>query len=157
MSECVVRMEMPTSCKKCKNTICLWVKDDDLDYMDVIGKVQDFRKKNNDVGFPDFCPILCVLPENHGRLIDAVALLNHIVHNYCDDCDDYNGLRCRACPHDDDVQCIEDAPTIVPAEAERIANEYKQKKQTNWIGEEMVEQQIDKDVSRFADGEWWKE
>ena len=100
MSECVVRMEMPKSCKKCKSTICLWVKDDDLDYMDVIEKVQDFRKKNNDIGFPDFCPIICQLPEGHGRLGDLDELAAG-----CDD-----PYWCRW------LSEIEDAPTIVPAE-----------------------------------------
>lgn len=85
MSECVVRMEMPKSCKKCKSTICLWVKDDDLDYMDVIEKVQDFRKKNNDVGFPDFCPIICSLPEGHGRLVDEKEVKDWVENWLCVD------------------------------------------------------------------------
>ena len=70
MSECVVRMEMPENCKKCKNPLCIWC-DDYCDFIvdPIIAAVQDFRKKN-DGGFPDFCPIICQLPEGHGRLID---------------------------------------------------------------------------------------
>ena len=110
MSECVVRMEMPESCKKCRSTICLWVKDDDLDYMDVIEKVQDFRKKNNDVGFPDFCPIICSLPKGHGLLVDKDEMLKKI-ENY---------HRYMTIGRESDPRCIiEDSPTIVPAEAER--------------------------------------
>lgn len=71
MSECVVRMDMPESCKKCKSTLCLWTIDD-CEIMDTIAAVQDFRKENDD-GFPDFCPIICSLPEGHGRLVDADA------------------------------------------------------------------------------------
>lgn len=66
----VVRMEMPESCKKCKNPICIWLNDDGDFIVDhTIAAVQDFRKKNDD-GFPYFCPILCQLPEGHGRLVD---------------------------------------------------------------------------------------
>lgn len=46
------------------------------------------------------------------ELIDRKELIDRIVKNYCDGCDDYNGLRCRACPTDDAIQDIEDAPTI---------------------------------------------
>lgn len=103
MSECVVRMEMPESCKKCKNPICLWLNDDgDFIVYHTIAAVQDFRKKNDD-GFPYFCPILCQLPEGHGRLGDLDELAAG-----CDD-----PYWCRW------LSEIEDAPTIVPAEAER--------------------------------------
>jgi hypothetical protein len=64
-------MEMPQSCKKCISTNCIWGKNGS-DYLDVIVALQDFRRANND-GFPDFCPILCQLPEGHGRLVDADA------------------------------------------------------------------------------------
>lgn len=100
----VVRMEMPKSCKKCKSTICLLVKDDDLDYMDVIEKVKDFRKKNNDVGFPDFCPIICQLPEGHGRLVDGEKLKAKKYHS---NITNENAVA---------VAEIDWAETIVPAE-----------------------------------------
>lgn len=82
MSECVVRMEMPESCKKCKATLCLWTKDD-CEIMDTIATVQDFRKEN-DNGFPDFCPIICQLPEGHGRLVDADAVYKRANGKYGD-------------------------------------------------------------------------
>lgn len=105
MSECVVRMEMPKSCKRCKNPLCIWC-DDDGDFIvdHIIAAVQDFRKKNND-GFPDFCPILCQLPEGHGRLVDADALLRDIEKYHVSEGKFQHWLELQ--------------PTIVPAEAER--------------------------------------
>lgn len=107
MSECVVRMEMPENCKKCKNPLCIWC-DDDGDFIvdPIIVAVQDFRKKN-DGGFPDFCPILCQLPDGHGRLVDKDEMLKKI-ENY---------HRYMTVGRESDPRCIiEDAPTIVPAE-----------------------------------------
>lgn len=111
MSECVVRMEMPENCECCPMVFTADVPG----YHWCAALEQEVEQG---LSRPKECPIICSLPKGHGRLVDADALLDYIVHNYCDDCDDCNGLRCRACPHDDDVQCIEDAPTIVPA-AER--------------------------------------
>ena len=105
MSECVVRMEMPENCKKCKNPLCIWC-DDDGDFIvdHIIAAVQDFRKKN-DGGFPDFCPIICQLPEGHGRLVDADILAD--------------GMKARKAffgRRSDPLCLVEDAHTIVPAE-----------------------------------------
>ena len=99
MSECVVRMEKPESCKKCISTNCIWGKEGS-DYLDVIAALQDFRRANN-VGFPDFCPIICQLPEGHGRLVDADDVNNHIM-GYVD---------------------LRDCPTIVPAERKVYASD----------------------------------
>lgn len=102
MSECVVRMEMPKCCKKCKSTLCLWTIDD-CEIMDTIAAVQDFRKENDD-GFPDFCPIICQLPEGHGRLIDAEKLK---VKKYHSNITHENAVA---------VAEIDWAETIIPAE-----------------------------------------
>ena len=103
MSECVVRMEMPERCKKCKATLCLWTIDD-CEIMDTISAVQDFRKENDD-GFPDFCPIICSIPEGHGRLIDGDKLMGEMKNR--------KWMIGRA----SDPDCLVfDAPTIVPAE-----------------------------------------
>lgn len=77
MSECVVRMEMPESCKKCISTNCIWGKEGS-DYLDVIAALHDFRKTNN-AGFPDFCPIICQLPKGHGDLIDRDSMVEEWV------------------------------------------------------------------------------
>lgn len=46
------------------------------------------------------------------RLIDADALIERIKNIYCKGCDNYHGIRCRACPTDDAIGEIDDAPTI---------------------------------------------
>lgn len=46
------------------------------------------------------------------RPIDANALMKRIEEVYCKDCNSYNGVMCRACAHMDDMDFIEDAPTI---------------------------------------------
>lgn len=82
----LVRMDMPENCKKCKNTICLWV-DDKRDMYDVMAAVQDFRKKN-DGGFPDFCPIICSIPEGHGDLVDWKDVEKELDRLFCSVVDD---------------------------------------------------------------------
>ena len=59
MSEVVVRMEMPKSCAECRER---WLFARCSYYT---GSV--LRRS-------DTCPIVCALPENHGRLIDAEKL-----------------------------------------------------------------------------------
>ena len=46
------------------------------------------------------------------RLIDANALMKRIKEVYCKDCNSHNGVMCRACEHMDDMDFIEDSPTI---------------------------------------------
>lgn len=46
------------------------------------------------------------------RLIDADALEKEIKRVYCTGCNDYHGLRCRACDTDDALDMIDDAPTV---------------------------------------------
>lgn len=50
------------------------------------------------------------------RLINADALIEQIEKNKCEPCkkrkEDYNGVRCRACQYGDEMDDIEDAPTI---------------------------------------------
>lgn len=135
----VVRMEMPKNCFECPFSII----DDTADgaWCNALGKQVYYDRDEG-------CPIICSLPEGHGRLVDERELF----------------VRCRPVKNFDNPDApvivkgaIIQSQTIVPADIERSVYERKQKKYTNWIGEEMVEQQIDKDVSRFADGEWWKE
>ena len=98
MSECVVRMEMPKD-KNCLLNFNLpkigpwcWIED----------RACDYYKTNNR---PDWCPIICQLPEGHGRLVDADKL--------ADDMKARKAFFGRM----SDPQClVEDARTIVPAE-----------------------------------------
>lgn len=143
MSECVVRMEMP------KNNCEMAVEIKGAgDWCPIAARACDYYSTKK---MPDWCPIICSLPERHGDLIDRDELLKE---SYPDD--EYDAHVVYA----DDI-CK--ARTIVPANeypeymSQWLGEVISAEKQTNWIGEEMVEQQIDKDVSRFADGEWWKE
>ena len=61
------------------------------------------------------CP-LDPLPEGHGDLMDKAAFETDIKNRYCTGCDNYKGLKCKACWVDDMLGEVEDAPTIVPAE-----------------------------------------
>lgn len=49
------------------------------------------------------------------RLIDADATIDDIKRAYCAGCDNYGGLRCRACPTDDAMDMVDDAPTVCVA------------------------------------------
>ena len=46
------------------------------------------------------------------RPIDADALEKEIKRVYCTGCNDYHGVRCRACATDDALDLVDDAPTI---------------------------------------------
>ena len=46
------------------------------------------------------------------RLIDANARIEEIKLAHCVSCDNYGGVRCRACWVDDAMSLIEDAPTV---------------------------------------------
>lgn len=97
MSECVVRMEMPKCCFACP---CL---NGEYGYCQADKEERQIEDPN---GRPSWCPILCQLPDGHGRLVDADAIEYVISENGCKDDFayryDFNELQ-----------------TIVPAEAER--------------------------------------
>lgn len=87
MSECVVRMEMPEGCADCP-------------FMDI--ELCCCAKGRKYAGSspvrPDWCPIICQLPEGHGDLVEAKEITVNVT---------IKGKTCSA-----DVY----APTIVPAE-----------------------------------------
>lgn len=102
MSECVVRMEMPEDCFECPFGII----DDTEDGVWCNALAQQSSGQRED------CPIVCQLPEGHGRLVDKDEMLKKI-ENY---------HRYMTVGRESDPRCIiEDAPTIVPAE--RRAND----------------------------------
>lgn len=89
MSGCVVRMEMPKEgCHTC-DARCVSALYGYICGITRKNVIPFLGKKNR----PDWCPIICQLPEGHRRLVDADAY-------------DYPG----------DLKW---EPTIVPAEAER--------------------------------------
>ncbi len=101
MSECVVRMEMPT-----ENTVC------ELNYYSSLYRewrctITDKRCNHNKNGyFPSWCPIICQIPEGHGRLVDAGNAFNKIVESSIDGYISNVGV----------YSCLQELNTIVPAE-----------------------------------------
>ena len=117
MSECIVRMEMPLGCLKCdvgqrtKSGIRCPIASKRHGFSCVTGV--------GNVGLPHYCPIICALPENHGRLVDVDQLI-HETHLELVEIS-MNGLKGTPAYADDlRMMCKrladEDiAPTIVPA------------------------------------------
>jgi hypothetical protein len=96
----VVRMEMPKACWFCGLRFVCKAANDFLTTKETGCSVLK-------VGMPG-CLIICQLPEGHGRLVDADKL--------ADDMKARKAFFGRM----SDPQCIvDDAPTIVPAEAKR--------------------------------------
>lgn len=50
------------------------------------------------------------------RLIDADKRVEEIKKLYCDGCDNYGGVKCRACWVDDAMSLIDDATTVYAVE-----------------------------------------
>lgn len=53
------------------------------------------------------------------RLIDSDKRIAGIKNQYCTGCDNYGGVRCRACWVDDAICLIDDAPTVDAVEVVR--------------------------------------
>lgn len=129
MSECVVRMEMPQNCWCCPSGHPDWIYNDDgaeqmVCFCNICNTEEDNRWiSETEIVRPSWCPIICQLPEGHGRLVDAdelskywkcrIALMNS--------CSGKRGIL-ESVEASTLKSCIEDmgsAKTIVPAEAER--------------------------------------
>lgn len=103
MSECVVRMKMPKSCWDCP---CL---DDYGDYpmCEISNEQRGYNFPIHEKRMPN-CPIICQLPEEHGRLVD-VTKIDFVMFTNEDStfrCGWNNGVR----------SVMQHAETIVPAE-----------------------------------------
>lgn len=104
MSECVVRMEMPKCCDDCDANYdcCACGISGEFWFRNPRYKEFDSSKEC----LPN-CPIICSLPEGHGRLIDADSMEKEV---------------CGGCVHGEHkyTNCIDcalaNAPTIIPAE-----------------------------------------
>lgn len=66
MSECVVRMEMPKGCGSCPIA--------NFGYCSINHKQVGDPLMGYPENRPGNCPIICSLPEGHGRLVDADAM-----------------------------------------------------------------------------------
>ncbi len=79
MSECVVRMEIPNGCHDCKlrNMVgnCPIPMFGGQDEEKIWTLTECFRR-------PPWCPIICSLPEGHGRLIDADKEIDFQVNDF---------------------------------------------------------------------------
>lgn len=84
MSECVVRMEMPNGCYDCRlrNMVgnCPIPMFDGQDEEKIWTLEECFQR-------PPWCPIICSLPEGHGRLVDADAAYKAA----CEGADNWDG------------------------------------------------------------------
>jgi hypothetical protein len=104
----VVQMEMPNGCHDCKlrNMIgnCPIPMFDGLDEEKIYTLAECFQR-------PPWCPIICSLPKEHGRLIDQDSL----EIEECAGCTNRNHkyINCMDC-------AIANAPTIVPAERKKV-------------------------------------
>ena len=105
MSECVVRMEMPSGCHDCKlrNMVgnCPIPMFGGQDEQKVWTLKECFER-------PPWCPIICQLPEGHGRLVD-VTKIDFVMFTNEDStfrCGWNNGVR----------SVMQHAETIVPAD-----------------------------------------
>jgi hypothetical protein len=102
MSECVVRMEIPENCLKCPlrnqcEIFCDW-------FWHVVGRAA--TKKPYPKPFDKGCHILTILPNGHGRIVDADEFLKRAIGTKCFDEDDSRML----------TELVGESITIVPAE-----------------------------------------
>ena len=103
MSECVVRMEMPSCCHDCPFEADQW----DYPMCRVTGRSEGYRFDARNNRMVD-CPIVCQLPEGHGELIERQPIIQFIE----------DGLNRGEYGHDQ-IEVMTEvfvAETIVPAE-----------------------------------------
>ena len=60
---------------------------------------------------------------NYPEYLERNALIERIKKHICDGCENYNGVRCRACGIGDAIDVVEDAPTALENTAEWIAQD----------------------------------
>lgn len=102
MSECVVKMEMPKGC------FCCPIQGFNSHEVSVCG----IGRKSVDriIGKPDWCPIICQLPEGHGDLVDSEEDISNYITIWDCNCSEFGRQTVMAV---DDLQYL---PVIVPAE-----------------------------------------
>lgn len=111
MSEVIVRMEMPKTCGDCPIS-CFRTKPCALN---AEGTAYDMLNAGKKGKRPDWCPIICQLPEGHGRLIDASTIIGEVDAGYTDD---YGNPIPVNRPVSVDEYLGLEVPTIVPATEE---------------------------------------
>lgn len=122
MSECVVRMEMPRGCWCCPNGHPDWIYNDDgsaqmVCFCNICDTEEDNRWiSETKIVRPSWCPIICQLPEGHGRLVEEKSVrwaIDDIVLEIA------NRTGRVGMTKDETMEYINNLCTIVPAEAER--------------------------------------
>ena len=121
MSECVVRMEMPQGCWCCPFGHYDWIWGDDerekmvcFCCLDLESEEDGHYLLETELKRPSWCPIICQLPEGHGRLVDA-ELVKEILKPV-DSISHYEPEWTWGELHESNCVAIDNAPTIVPAE-----------------------------------------
>ena len=120
MSECVVRMEMPETCETCS----FRVNNSPTNVPDWICGINQWptfycRKSQNHADEDKYlqdCPIICSLPEEHGRLVSEKSVrwaIDDIVIKIAE--------RIGHVPmtKNETMEYVNQLPTIVPVEVER--------------------------------------
>ena len=108
MSECVVRMEMPSCCHDCPFEADQW----DYPICRVTGRSEGYRFDARNNRMVD-CPIICSLPEGHGRLVsekDVRWAIDDIVLEIA------GRIGNVPMTKNETMEYVNQLPTIVPAE-----------------------------------------
>ena len=103
MSECVVRMEMPQGCGSCSIANFGYCS---INHKPVADPLMGYPENR-----PANCPIVCQLPEGHGRLV-VMRDIDLMMENASSTSDE-SGLYSLV--YRDDLD-FDELPTIVPAE-----------------------------------------
>ena len=106
MSECIVRMEMPSDCERCPMCGTASGGNGMYELWCMCGDIPASSQRR-----PKDCPIICQLPDGHGELIERQPII-HFVED---------GLNRGEYGHDQ-IEVMTEvfvAETIIPAEAER--------------------------------------
>ena len=100
MSECVVRMEMPENCCECQ------LRQEDYEMGEEFCPFTGVECLS--IGRQNNCPIICQLPEGHGRLVESNQVAKMI--------DRWTGYLDEDMIYRIKLALNRDVPTIVPAE-----------------------------------------
>lgn len=87
-------------------------------------------------------------------LISREAAIGEIKKHFCTDCDNYKGIRCRACNFDDAMGVIEDMPSAqqwIPC-SERLPDNLKS---VLVYFREVHNQEYNYDIAIYAGGKWF--